>query len=1003
MDARQSRLIEDLAGIFRGEILCDPISRSLYATDGSLHQITPLGIACPRDREDLQTLVRYAGENQIPVVARGAGTSVGGEALGAGLVVDFSRHMHAVEEIGAETVRVQPGVVHSRLNRALRAQGRYFPPDPSNSETTTLGSMLALDAAGSHSLSIGSTRDHVVNLDVVSADGILFTASQEYVPAAPTDISSSASSSPPRNELQQNESQPDESARFKQGLIRRLTTILHQNAKLIQEKQPPKQVRNRAGYQLRDVLVGSQLALPRLLVGSEGTLGLFTAAVLRTAVLPTNRCVLLIGFESVESALHAVQSMLPHQPTACDLVDRRLLTLARYLDPRFASLIPAATETGLIVEQTGCSPSDLTQRVRELTREIQSLPDAGQILLEATTEEEIEFLWSLPQRMIPLLNRARGETCPVPIVEDIAVPPEGLLEFITRARRVWQGHELTVSLYAHAAVGQVHLRPFLRAPYQGPMLEELARELYEVAISVGGSISGEHGLGLSRTAFLQTQSGELYRVFQQIKSLFDPHHLLNPGKVLSLDPHLTVRHLRPQIELPGPLVELQLNWSPQEFAATATSCHGCGACRTQETHTRMCPFFRTETAEERSPRAKANAMRAIVDGRLPPHELASSDLQGLSRLCFQCKQCQVDCPTEVNIPQLMLEAKAQFVAANGPRTAEWFLTRVHDWSDLLGRLSWLVNPLLKQRGVRWLLERVVGVSHQRKLPPFARQTFLKTAPREWLAPPESLRNPVPVIYFVDHFANSHDPELGLALGRILMHNGRKLHVPPGQVRSGMGLISTGDLEPARRLARQNLRVLAEFAREGCPIVCTEPAAVVCLKQEYPRLIDHPDVQLVADQVIEAGAYLEGLHQQNQLRTDFAPLGFSAFYHTPCHLRALGRTTPLVDLCRLIPDLQISSVDQGCSGFAGTFGFTREHFEESLAMGKGLIEQMQSNQIHFGLTECSSCKLQMEQQATAPTLHPLKIIAFAYGLMPEIHRRLPPGGQKRLNDKLSARL
>ena len=848
MDARQSRLIEDLAGIFRGEILCDPISRSLYATDGSLHQITPLGIACPRDREDLQTLVRYAGENQIPVVARGAGTSVGGEALGAGLVVDFSRHMHAVEEIGAETVRVQPGVVHSRLNRALRAQGRYFPPDPSNSETTTLGSMLALDAAGSHSLSIGSTRDHVVNLDVVSADGILFTASQEYVPAAPTDISSSASSSPPRNELQQNESQPDESARFKQGLIRRLTTILHQNAKLIQEKQPPKQVRNRAGYQLRDVLVGSQLALPRLLVGSEGTLGLFTAAVLRTAVLPTNRCVLLIGFESVESALHAVQSMLPHQPTACDLVDRRLLTLARYLDPRFASLIPAATETGLIVEQTGCSPSDLTQRVRELTREIQSLPDAGQILLEATTEEEIEFLWSLPQRVIPLLNRARGETCPVPIVEDIAVPPEGLLEFITRARRVWQGHELTVSLYAHAAVGQVHLRPFLRAPYQGPMLEELARELYEVAISVGGSISGEHGLGLSRTAFLQTQSGELYRVFQ--------------------------------IELPGPLVELQLNWSPQEFAATATSCHGCGACRTQETHTRMCPFFRTETAEERSPRAKANAMRAIVDGRLPPHELASSDLQGLSRLCFQCKQCQVDCPTEVNIPQLMLEAKAQFVAANGPRTAEWFLTRVHDWSDLLGRLSWLVNPLLKQRGVRWLLERVVGVSRQRKLPPFARQTFLKTAPREWLAPPESLRNPVPVIYFVDHFANSHDPELGLALGRILMHNGRKLHVPPGQVRSGMGLISTGDLEPARRLARQNLRVLAEFAREGCPIVCTEPAAVVCLKQEYPRLIDHPDVQLVADQVIEAGAYLEGLHQQNQLRTDFAPLGFSARANPP---------------------------------------------------------------------------------------------------------------------------
>ena len=987
-----------MAGIFRGEILCDPLSRSLYATDGSLHQITPLGVARPRDREDVLTLVRYAAENHLPIVARGAGTSVGGESLGAGIVVDFSRHMHAIEEIGAQTVRVQPGIVLSRLNRQLRESGRYFPPDPSNLETTTIGSMLALDAAGSHSIRIGSTRDHVVSIDVVTGRGFHFEATNELVQPFARDSSS-----------------PLDHTTFKQTLVNRLATLLGSNADLILEKQPERQIRNRAGYLLRGVLSESpdfpqerpdgtipsaaaperHVSLPRLLVGSEGTLGLFTGAILRTAALPANRSVLLIVFESVESAIKAVQTISGHQPSACDLLDRRLLTLARDLDTRFAALIPATAEAGLIVEQTGFSPSEIAQRIRDLILNLKNLHDTGRVLFEAISLEEIEFLWSLPHRVIPLLNRARGETSPVPIVEDIAVPPEALLEFVAQARRVWQKHEITVSLYAHAAVGQVHLRPFLRAPIQPQELEELSSDLYEVAISLGGSISGEHGLGLSRTAFLPAQYGELMRVFQQVKMLFDPDHLLNPGKVLSLDPHLTVHHLRPQEQVATPLIELQLQWKPAELGATAMACHGCGACRTQEPTSRMCPFFRADPAEEHSPRSKANAIRAIVDGRLPQHELASREMQRLSKSCFNCKQCQLECPTGINIPHLMLEAKAQFIAANGPRMSEWFLTRVHSWSDVLCRLSWLINPLLNSRSIRWTMEKLIGISRRRKLPPFARRTFLQSANAEWLSPPASLRDPVPVIYFVDHYANSHDPELAFAFTRILEHQGKKVHVPPAQWRSGMALISTGDLEAARLLALHNVRVLVEFAREGCPIVCTEPAAAVCLKMEYPRLLDHPDAQLVADHVIEAGDFLTRLHARNELHIDFDSLPMRAAYHTPCHLRSLGQETPLMNLCRLIPEFQTTSVDQGCSGLAGIFGLTREHFEESLAIGQSLMEQMRSDQIEFGMTECSSCKFQMEQQSTTPTLHPLKVLALAYGLLPEVRRRFRPNLRKLL--------
>lgn len=980
MGARHSRLIEDMAGIFRGEIQCDPLSQSLYASDGSLHQLTPFGVACPRDRDDVQTLMRYAAEEGIPVVPRGSGSSVGGEALGSGIIIDFSRHMNGIEEVSAQTVRVQAGVVHSRLNRVLRESGRYFAPDPSNTNTTTIGSMLALDSAGSHSIRVGSTRDHIVGIEVVTAEGRCFEATNESLES----LAIAAADLP-----------LDDTVALKRTLASRLANLLASNTKLIETKQPVRQFRNRAGYMLRGVLTPSHLAFPRLLVGSEGTLGLFTSATLRTLPLPTHRCAMLILFDSVESAVQAVQTIATLKPSACDLLDRRLLTLARDVDARFASLIPATAEAALIVEQTGCSQAEITLQAHELMLRMKDMADAGRSVFEATTFDEIEFLWSLPHRVVPLLNRARGETSPVPIVEDIAVPPDALPEFVARARRILQKHEVTASLYAHAAAGQLHMRPFLPMPLDAQRMEELARDLYHASLSVGGSISGEHGLGLSRTAFLRSQYGELYRVFQHIKSIFDPNHLLNPGKVLSDDPHLTINHLRPVPAEPSPLVELQLNWAPDEFVATAASCHGCGACRTCEPDSRMCPFFHVEPAEQRAPRAKANAARAIIDGRLPAHEMASSEMNRLSKLCFNCKQCQLECPSAVNVPHLVLEAKAQYVAANGPKMSDWFLTRVHAWGDVLCRFSWLVNPLLNTDGIRWLLERLFGVARQRKLPPFARRTFLKSAPRDWTAPLVSLRDPHPVIYFVDHFANCHDPELAYAFARIVEHHGLKIHVPPTQVRSGMAHISTGDLDSARLLAEKNIKILAEFAREGCPIVCTEPAAAVCLKSEYPRLLKHPDVQMVADRVIDAGEFFASLHAQKQFRTDFSPIPQKGLYHTPCHLRSLGRNTPLLELCRLIPQLEAASEELGCSGLAGTFGLSSEFFDESMKIGRRLTDRMQSNDIQFGMTECSSCKLQMEQRTSTPTMHPLKLLALAYGLMPELRRKFRLNTRRRL--------
>lgn len=975
MDQQRERITDDLTAVLQGEIRCDALTVSMFATDASLYQVPPLGVVFPRNRDDVVTAVKYAAQERIPIIARGAGTGLAGESLGPGLLLDFSRHMREIESIGTSTVRVQPGLVCKRLNDVLREHGRYFPPDPSGAAVTTIGSMLALDAAGSHSVRVGSTRDHVLSMEVVLADGTVIEAADE--PVAGLDVSTNGSAG-------------------KHRLIAELARLIDQNSELIARHQPPLP-RNRCGYYLRGVSDGRTLNLPRLLVGSEGTLGIFTAATLHTSPLPAHRGVVLMLFTQMETAIRTVQAISALQPSACDLLDRRLLTLARESDARFEELIPISAEAALIVEQTGFTAAQIRDRIRMAIDTARQLPGEMVVSHEAYTPDEVEFLWSLPEKVVPLLTRLQGSTRPLPFVEDVAVPPEGLREFLVKAQGVFQKHRVTASLYCHAAAGQVHFRPFLPPPTNetARQLEDIARDLYEVVFQSGGTISGEHGVGFSRTSFVKDQYGPLYSVFREIKQLFDPQDLLNPGKIISDDEHLTSERLRVVPAAPPEVVPLQLRWKPDELAQAALRCNGCGNCRTQEPEFRMCPVFHVDPREEASPRAKANLMRQIATGQLPLTELATDEFKQVADLCFNCKQCQLECPSNVNIPQMMIEAKAAYVAENGLGQTDWILSRAHSFGELGSAASMAANWMLNHSAARWLIEKIFGIHRHRKLPRFARRSFLRLAKRKLLTRPLVTGAGKPVVYFVDHFANYHDPQLGQAFLEILKHNRVPVHVPPGQMASGMAMISAGDLDAARELAQENIRELADLAREGCPIVCTEPAAALCLKHEYPMLVDHPDVQVVADQVIEAGAFLASLHRQGRLRTDFQPLELDVGYHTPCHLKALGKSTPLAELLGLIPHLRVHKIERGCSGMAGAYGLTKENFRESIRIGWGLISRMRAGDLSAGVTECSSCKMQMEQGTSTPTLHPLKLIALAYGLMPEIRDRLKPSRKKLL--------
>jgi Fe-S oxidoreductase len=697
-------------------------------------------------------------------------------------------------------------------------------------------------------------------------------------------------------------------------------------------------------------------------------------------------------------------------------MDRRLLTIAREIDPRYERLIPRDAEAMLLVEFQCDSRDELREKLQNLVVQLQRRKKLATAAFTALEREERDFYWRLARRVVPRLHRLRGQSRPVPFIEDLAVPPPALPDFLVRLQNVFKTHEVTASLFGHAGHGQLHVRPFLDIsnPADIRKMHDLAADVYAEVMSVGGTISGEHGDGLSRTWYVRRQFGPLYDVFREVKRIFDPQNIFNPGKVVADVPQPLTKNLRPVViggALAGepaatlsefensppttgsaPVVsapfELHLVWpSPEELAYTARNCNGCGRCRTQSDDTRMCPIFRIAPAEEASPRAKANLVRAVLTGRLKGDQLSSEACKAIADLCVNCHQCRLECPASVDIPKLVLEAKSQYVVMNGLTTADYFLSRldrVASWAALVRPFA---NWTLANRQLRWLLEKMFGLAQGRKLPRLARRNFLRVAARRRLTKPVR-QTGRKVLYFVDTYANWFDVQLADACVQVLAHNGTSVYVHPGQLPSVMAQITLGDIERAKPIAAKNIELLADAVRQGYEIVCTEPSAALALTHEYLNLVNDDDAQLVAAHTHEACAYLWNLHKAGQLELDLRPVNVTVGYHTPCHIKALAASVPDeptagLNLLGLIPGLSVREIERGCSGMAGTFGLKRENYRASLRAGRGLITSLRDPEIHFGATQCSACKLQMEQGTTKPTLHPLKLLAYSYHLMPEL--------------------
>jgi Fe-S oxidoreductase len=559
-------------------------------------------------------------------------------------------------------------------------------------------------------------------------------------------------------------------------------------------------------------------------------------------------------------------------------------------------------------------------------------------------------------------------------------------DFLRRLQDVLREAQFTALIFGHAGQGQLHVRPHAnpRDPVERLRLESLAESVYAEVVAFGGTIGGELGLGLSRAPFFARMFPELSAVFGEVKRLFDPVDLLNPARfpMPREQPVEAAAAFRPSLVVPAaaaPLPLPVLTWSAERLTSEVDACNGCGSCRTQWGPARMCPRFRESPSEEASPRAKATLAAAVLSGRIEPRLLTTDAVQAIADTCFNCHQCRLDCAAGVDIPALVMELKAAAVAANSLPLSRWLLARIDMLSAIGGSVRPLANWALANPQARWLLEKATGIARGRKLPLVSGNQFMRWAAKRGLTK-HSRRSGPRVLYFLDTYARRHDPLLAQAFVAVLERNGIGVFIDPRQVAAGMPLVSEGDLDAARRLARINVRVLADAVRLGYRIVCTEPAAVTCLTHDYPLLIDDEDVGRVAAATCEATAFLWELHREGKLRLDFEPLPARVLYHAPCHSRSASGASPAEHLLRLIPALSVQPADRGCSGMAGTFGLAREHYRASLRAGLGLVSALRGDAT-AGATECAACRIQMEQGTTKPSVHPIKLLAKAYGLLP----------------------
>ncbi|MCC7291104.1 MAG: FAD-binding protein [Phycisphaerales bacterium] len=945
----------------RGDVRFDPLHRTLYATDASIYEIVPQGVVMPKDGEDVVRLVRLCAEAGLAITPRGAGTGLAGGAVGKGVVLDLSRHMNHIGrlDLEAKTVEVEPGVVLDQLNAALAPHGLHFAPDVATSSRATIGGMIANNSCGAHSVFYGRTVDHVLELDVVLGDGerVKFSRGKEV----------EASTSP------DNRSGSGACGRIVKGL----TAIRDaQHDEIL--RRFPKVMRSNGGYGLdRLGPPGSPVDATRILCGSEGTLGIVVGAKLALVPLPKHKALVVLGFGSVLDAVGATPRALEHRPAAVELVDRPLLDATRG-HPAYESkrhFLGGDPEAILVVELFGESEAEVAQQVAALTAECGQMPEA-RATVEVMDPIKQQDVWAIRKAGLGLLMSIPGQAQSNSFVEDTAVDPSRLREYIARFMRILEEEDTPGGgYYAHASVGVIHVRPILDLK-RGEHVDKMRRiteRVCDLALEFGGTLTGEHGDGIVRSGFLERLYGpRIIEAFRQVKTLFDPRGLMNPGKIV--DPWPMTENLRHGPAFHETPIKTYFDFSHHGGMAGATGmCSGVGECRKLDAGV-MCPSYMVTREEKDSTRARANALRSALSNRGLIRDLDDARLGEAMDLCLSCKACKTECPTGVDMAQLKAEWLAQRVLRDGADRRARFIAETPRRLRRASRFARITNLLTQTGFFRGHVERAYGLDRRLPVPRLARHTF-----RQWWS-----RQPKPTtsrprgwaVFFVDTWTNHVHPEAGIAAVKLLEAAGYDVLCPDVGC-CGRSLISQGLLAEARQQAEMVLRQLRGFAARRVPIIGIEPSCVLSFIDEYPSLISARMARTVASVSTTLETFLGRLLAEEPDALRFRPAARDILYHGHCHQKALIGLESVGGLLKAAFNDRARVIPAGCCGMAGAFGHLKEHYDVSRAIAEDrLLPTVRANPEAVVTVAGFSCRQQIEHHARRPVQHVAEVLAEA---------------------------
>jgi FAD/FMN-containing dehydrogenase/Fe-S oxidoreductase len=936
----------------------DKLSRTLYSTDASIYEIIPLGVVLPRSMNDVVKTVKACRESGTAIIPRGAATGLTGGAVGSGVAIDFSLFMDRIGrvDVDARTVEVEPGVVCDELNVHLAPTGFHFAPDVATGNRATIGGMIANNACGAHSLTYGRTVDHVLSMTVVLSDGEVVRFGRDGA----EDVAPAGTSPERRRSIEQV-----------------LSRIRDENFEEI-DKRYPKVLRSNGGYGLDRLGPPGTPADPmKILCGSEGTLGVIVGATLNLTPLPKRKALVLLHFSDLLDSLSVVPAILKHEPAAVELVDRMILDAGRRIPAmaRRCGFLQGDPGAVLIVEFFGENEEELVEQTDRLAADQDAT--AGSFakvnIFDSVRQQDV---WQLRKSGLGLLMSRPGDNQPYAFVEDSAVDPIHLREYIERFADVLRSEGVQqAGYYAHAGVGCLHVRPVLNLKKADDVerMRRIADAVSSMALEYGGAMTGEHGDGIIRSCWIEKMYGrEIVAAMKEVKQLFDPAGLMNPGKIV--DPWPMAENLRFGPSWRDKHVKTHLDFSEHNgMVGLASMCSGVGVCR-QKSGGTMCPSYQATRDETHSTRARANALRIAMSNRGLLDGLDDPCLKEVLDLCLACKACKSECPTGVDVAKLKYEFLARRNLREGVPARSRLVASMPQFARTASHFPRTSNLIMQSWLVRSLMERWYGLDRRVPPPRFAARSF-----RSWLRNHRKQRRDAEVqrgrvIYFVDTWTNYFVPQVGMATVKLLEAAGFEVICPP-TVCCGRPAISHGLLAEAKQLADVNLRILLPISRPNVPIVGTEPSCVATLVDEYPDLLRVAGADRIASQTSTIESFLLRLLEADPDALKFRKPDRELLYHAHCHQEALFGSEDAVALMKKAFGDMASEIDSGCCGMAGSFGHEVEHYDVAKAVGEDRLFPTIRNHPNAEIAISGfSCRTQIEHHTKTRPRHLVECLA-----------------------------